>query len=140
MTIKSTIFLHREYIPFVPSKESEPSGPTDPPILEETAPEDWWDRGSAELFHAASCITRILEDLETCGAPLLTPFTGFCAFSAAIMNLYVGAFPRMNLNRSPNGAELARLNVQYLDRFQKLWKMGIGWVSRTVFLFGLVWE
>jgi len=87
----------------------------------------WWEDRARDLFNAAECIARILHELDEMDCPLLTPFPGFCAFSAANMNLYCAAFPRMNLGRSPSAAVLAELNLSYLDRFRQIWKMGNGW-------------
>lgn len=125
--------MNREYIPFIPTPESEPQGPVDPPLLEAIAPKDWWIDGAGNLFNAAACITNILQELEELNSELLTPFAGFCAFSAATMNLYAAAFPRMNLGRSLNAASLAKSNVKYLEKFRHIWKMGMGWVCIIYF-------
>jgi hypothetical protein len=124
----SALFLHREYIPFLPTTESEPAGPVDPPLLEASAPNGWWQDGARELFDAAACITNILSELDDAGATLMTPFAGFCAFSAATMNLYVSRFPKLNLGRSSDATALAKTNKLYMLRFKSLWKMGEGWV------------
>jgi len=128
------MFLRREYIPFLPTTESEPRGPIDPPLLEAVAPTGWWEANSKELFDAGECITNILQELEDCDAALITPFAGFCAFSASIQNFYVSKFPRMNLGRSTKAATLARKNKSYLYRFKDLWPIGEGWVSATAAL------
>lgn len=109
--------------------DAEPCGPIDPPLLEASAPDSWWNDKSKELFNAASYITDILYELEELGHPLLTPFAGFCAFSAAAKNLYVAAFPKMNLGRCTEAETLAERNILYLNKFRKLWKLGEGWVS-----------
>jgi hypothetical protein len=106
-----------------------PRGPIDPPLLEAAAPPGWWDNGSLEAFDAAACITNILQELEDSDTPLVTPFVGFCAFSAATANHYASTFPQMNLGRSPEAATLAATNKSYLNRFKVLWKIGEGWVS-----------
>ncbi|KAL3426336.1 fungal specific transcription factor domain-containing protein [Phlyctema vagabunda] len=104
-----------------------PRGPIDPPVLSDTAPEAWWENGARDIFDAAASITRILQELEESNALLMTPFTGFCAFSAATMNIYVLNFPAMNLGRSEDAAELLELNISYLQRFKALWPLGEGW-------------
>jgi len=138
----SVLFLHREYIPFLPAAESEPRGPVDSPLLETVAPPGWWQKGSQELFEAVESITNILKELEDSDAALITPFAGFCAFSAAIMNLYVSKFPRMNLGESPEAAALARVNKSYLHRFKRLWRMGEAWVSSSIYIFDsdFIWK
>jgi hypothetical protein len=107
---------------------SEPTGPIDPPHLEAPSPASWWPDRADDLFSAAKCITTILEELDEIDSALLTPFAGFCAFSAATMNLYVAAFPKMNLERSHDAAALVELNITYLDKFRRVWKIGNGWV------------
>lgn len=117
----------REYVPFLPTPTSRPSGPVDPPLLEESAPSGWWDDRANELFSASSNITALLGELNREGAPLLTPFAGFCAFSAATMNIYVACFPQMNLGRSRGREADFDLDLAYLNEFQARWPMGAGW-------------
>ncbi|KAH8901122.1 hypothetical protein GQ53DRAFT_614883, partial [Thozetella sp. PMI_491] len=123
----SLLFLGREYIPFLPTIESEPSGPVDPPLLPLEPPPGWWAERANELFAASANITLLLHELESADAVLQTPFAGFCSFSAATMNLYVLFFPRMNLGRSENLPSILAMNLQYLDHFRKVRLMGEGW-------------
>lgn len=130
-TCSSILFLNREYVPFLPTPASEPQGPVDPPLLEGLAPPNWWSDRARDLFSAAACITEILQKLDDLDCELITPFAGFCAFSAATMNLYIAAFPRMNLGRSPSGEGMANMNIQYLEKFKLSWKMGDRWVRES---------
>ncbi|EED18778.1 fungal specific transcription factor, putative [Talaromyces stipitatus ATCC 10500] len=123
----SMLFLGREYIPFLPTPTSRPSGPVDPPLLNKAAPSQWWEDRANELFSASSNITALLNELRTEGAPLLTPFAGFCAFSAATMNIYVVCFPEMNLGRSRGKEANFDMDLIYLDEFRARWPMGAGW-------------
>lgn len=127
----SLLFLGREYIPFLPTPDSEPSGPTDAPLLEAEAPQGWWTNRAAELFFGAAHITSISQQLDEANASLLTPFAGFCNFAAATMNIYVSCFPNMNHGRSREAEAMVSSNIDYLDRFKALWPMGSGW-CRTV--------
>lgn len=65
--------------------------------------------------------------MDAASCPFLTPFAGFCAFSAATMNVYVTCFPRINLGRSPGSAADVEANLGYLERFRGRWVMGEGW-------------
>ena len=65
--------------------------------------------------------------MGSAGAPFLSPFPGFCAFSAATMNSYVSCFPRMNLGRSKTAAADFTSNLTYLDQFRAACPMGDGW-------------
>ena len=128
----SILFLCREYVPFLPAPESEPQGPIDPPYLEAVAPEGWWAERADQLFNAAVQITNLLQQLDDLDTPFLTPFSGFCAFSAATMNAYVSRFPRMNYGKSIlTAVKLVEVNIQWFSRFKNVWKMGNGWVSRA---------
>ncbi|KAL5359076.1 hypothetical protein BJX96DRAFT_164193 [Aspergillus floccosus] len=125
----STLMLHREYFPFLPTAVSVPRGPIDKPTLEAEAPGGWWDTSALELFGAAEQIANLLHDASQCGANMLTPFIGFCAFSAAYMNLYIYHFPHMNLNRSMQAARSLEYCRAYLEDFRRVWKLGESWIT-----------
>ncbi|KAF5575959.1 transcriptional regulatory [Fusarium pseudocircinatum] len=127
----STIMLHREYFPFLPTADLTPRGPVDPPLLEAEAPPGWWDESARELFNAAEQIASLLQEASECGIPLMTPFSGFCAFTACFLNLYVFRFPRMNLNRSSKAEQLMNWGLEYLEEFQNAWELAGGWVCLT---------
>ncbi|KAL6786367.1 hypothetical protein J3E68DRAFT_420787 [Trichoderma sp. SZMC 28012] len=121
------LFLGREYIPFLPTPTSQPSGPVDPPLLAQEAPSGWWEERSCELFASSAHITDILRRLDAAATPFFTPFSGFCAFSAATMNAYVLYFPRMNLGRSTTAAADFNADRAYLERFRTQWAIGARW-------------
>jgi len=130
---RSILFLVREYTPLLPTPESEPRGPVDPPFLEDTPPENWWIDRANELFESSAYIITLLEQLEELGAPLVIPFAGFCSFIATIGNVYVYNFPRMGPGRDfATTARLMEKGIAYLDHFTALWKMGEGWVSTRI--------
>ncbi|KAF5987003.1 putative transcriptional regulatory protein PB1A11.04c [Fusarium bulbicola] len=126
-----TIMLHREYFPFLPTADLTPRGPIDPPLLEAEALPGWWDESARELFNAAEQIASLLQEASECGIPLMTPFSGFCAFTACFLNLYVFRFPRMNLNRSSKAEQLMNWGLEYLEEFQNAWELAGGWVCLT---------
>ncbi|KAL7957883.1 hypothetical protein V8C34DRAFT_284622 [Trichoderma compactum] len=133
------LFLGREYIPFLPTPTSQPSGPVDPPLLAQEAPSGWWEERAYELFASSAHITDILRRLDAAATPLFTPFSGFCAFSAATMNAYVLYFPRMNLGRSTTAAADFDADRAYLDRFRTQWAIGARWwtaIETTQRLYG----
>lgn len=125
----STLMLHREYFPFLPTLGSEPQGPVDHPRLEAPAPPGWWEESARQLFGAAESIARILHEASECGVHLMTPFAGFCAFSAGYICLYVFRFPRMNLGRSPDAEACLGMCLAYLHQFRHVWPIADGWVS-----------
>lgn len=121
--------LHREYTPFLPTPESVPQGPVDKPLLEAAAPAGWWEYNSAELFNAAENVSRLLHEASECGVPLMTPFAGFCAFSAGYLLVYIYRFPNMNLGRSPKAEEYMNKCFEYLEEFRHVWKIADGWIK-----------
>ncbi|CAK7225684.1 hypothetical protein SEUCBS140593_005987 [Sporothrix eucalyptigena] len=123
----SILFLGREYIPFLPTSEATPTGPVDPPLLPLKPPSTWWANRAAELFDASVRIVTLLRELADAGAPLDSPFAGFCSFSAATMNLYILHFPNMNLGRSTDIPAVVADNLRYLETFQAVRPMGRGW-------------
>ncbi|KAG5657459.1 hypothetical protein KAF25_006023, partial [Fusarium avenaceum] len=125
----STIMLHREYFPFLPKADSTPRGPVDPPLLEAEAPPGWWNESARELFNAAEQIACLLQEASECGIPLMTPFSGFCAFTACFLNLYVFRFPSMNLGRSSKAEQLMNWGLEYLEEFQNAWELAGGWIK-----------
>ncbi|QPC74674.1 hypothetical protein HYE68_005426 [Fusarium pseudograminearum] len=125
----STIMLHREYFPFLPIGDMTPRGPVDPPLLEAEAPPGWWDQSARELFSASEQITCLLQEASECGIPLMTPFSGFCAFTACFLNLYVFRYPRMNLGRSTKAEQLMNWGLEYLEEFQNAWELAGGWIK-----------
>jgi hypothetical protein len=126
--------LHREYFPFLPTAESTPQGPIHPPLLEAEAPPGWWEDSAKELYGAAEQITCLLQEASECGIPLMTPFSGFCAFTACFLNLYIFRFPKMNLGRSPRAEQLMNWGLEYLEEFQNAWELAGGWVRAPLSL------
>lgn len=125
----STLMLHREYTPFLPTPESTPQGPVDKPLLEAPAPAGWWSYNAFEIFNAAENVARLLHEASECGVPLMTPFAGFCAFSAGYVLVYVHRFPKMNLGRSPKAEECMNMCFDYLEEFRHVWKIADGWIK-----------
>ncbi|KAJ5083689.1 hypothetical protein N7456_013116, partial [Penicillium angulare] len=125
----STLMLHREYFPFLPTGVSGPRGPVDHPTLEAEAPLGWWEESAREMFEAAERVADLLHEAGECGIGIATPFVGFCAFSAAYMNLYVFRFPQMNIGRSHRADELMKMCLDYLEGFRGVWKIGDGWIK-----------
>ncbi|XPS77624.1 hypothetical protein M3J09_009652 [Ascochyta lentis] len=125
----SILVHYREYIPFLPAPDAIPVGPVDHPLLEAQAPAGWWDESSAEIFGAAEHIARILEEASDAGVLMMTPFIGFCAFSAGYMCAYVRWFPKMNLNRSPAAEECLNICLDFLEDFRHVWIIAEGWIK-----------
>lgn len=81
-----------------------------------------------QLFEAAQQIGGLLSALETSGAPVMTPYSGFSVFVAAHINMYGTIAPM----RYPGGLEQAEeeksKNLIYLERLSRLWPVGRSWV------------
>ncbi|KAI5458924.1 hypothetical protein BGZ63DRAFT_473743 [Mariannaea sp. PMI_226] len=127
---QSLMLIHREYFPFLPpSADTTPQGPIDHPLLEAEAPPGWWDECARELFDSSDQVTYLLKEAADCGISVMTPFSGFCAFSACFGSLYVYRFPGMNFGRSPKAKELMEMGLDYLREFQHIWDLGGGWIK-----------
>ncbi|KAH7024356.1 uncharacterized protein B0I36DRAFT_294947 [Microdochium trichocladiopsis] len=125
----TTIFLCREFIPFLPRPGAEPCGPIDPPFFPESAPEGWWIRNAHELFDSAARITLLVQDMHKASVPLHTPFSGLCTFTSALMNLYAASFP--SLNRPSEEAmrrQLVSENLLHLNEICRQWSIGHEWI------------
>jgi hypothetical protein len=120
------LFLHREYIPFIPYRCSFPSGPLDPPLLVGQPPESWWAANSTALFASATSIIGLLRAAQLRGVELKTVFVAFCVYSAAVTLLYAQAWPFM----AP-GVRLPHEDLQWalawLDDTGSLWRIVKGW-------------
>ncbi|KAK1995550.1 fungal-specific transcription factor domain-containing protein [Colletotrichum falcatum] len=127
--LASIMMLQREYFPFLPTADMTPQGPIDPPTLEAEAPPGWWEQSAKELFEAAAHLAGILQETSECGAAVMTPFAGFCAFSSCYINLYGFRFPRMTCGYGTRAEELMNSSIEYLKRFREVWDLGDGWLK-----------
>lgn len=125
--MRSLLFLNREYIPFLPLVCDSPCGPTDPPLLPIAAPFGWWDERAKELFNAARAISHTIDELQTVGSSLHTPFSGFCLFSAAAANLYAQSFSWMVPDPCLHISRIVRRDLDALNKFRNVWRIGKGW-------------
>lgn len=121
--------LQREYLPFLPKIETTPRGPIDPPMLEADAPPGWWDQGAQELFDSSENIASLLHEASKLDISVCTPFSGFCAFTACFVNMYITYFPNMNFGRSQNSKLLVEHGQRYLREFQNTWSLADGWIK-----------
>jgi hypothetical protein len=133
LTYVSHIFLHRKFIPCLPLQTTEPAGPINPPLFNSEAPAGWWESSSKTLHDAADSVANILSELRNAGSPILSPLVGFCAFSAAVTQYHVAAFPHVNLGRSTDPGLKAEACFLYLTEFGKIFKIGKDWVCLQSF-------
>ncbi|KAK2031709.1 hypothetical protein LX32DRAFT_636943 [Colletotrichum zoysiae] len=126
---QSIMMLQREYFPFLPTVDMTPRGPIDAPTLEAEAPPGWWERSAKELFEAAAHLASILREASECGAAVMTPFAGFCAFSSCYINLYGFRFPRITCGHGARAEELMNSSIEYLKQFREVWDLGDGWLK-----------
>jgi hypothetical protein len=120
------LFLHREYIPFIPYRCSFPSGPIDPPLLIGQPPANWWAANSTALFASAASIIDLLRAAQVRGVELKTVFVAFCVYSAAVTLLYAQAWPSMAPGVKPPHEDL-QWALAWLDDTGALWKIVKGW-------------
>jgi hypothetical protein len=130
IAIDSIIWLNREFMPFLPTTGSVYRGPVDAPVYKEEAPDGWWEQKASEHFFAVESISRMMRVMRHSNPNHYTPFTGLCIFTATLMNLYAVTFPAMSRGSSSEKSEtLLSENVDDLNRFGKLWKMGQGLID-----------
>ncbi|KAK7426243.1 hypothetical protein QQZ08_007273 [Neonectria magnoliae] len=125
------LFLYREYIPFHPAGESKPRGPTEAPLLKAAGSDEFWKQNLTDLFHSATQISSLLRDLRRVGTSLRTPFSGLCAFSSALMNLYAASFSEyMGFTRDEIvvAETQAEESMQDLREIGRLWKIAEDWI------------
>jgi hypothetical protein len=145
----SVIFLHREYLEFFPDKRKPYAGrlPSHVDFLAATSPQStgasttapsrdvFWAASLHELFTAAYRITEILNELESLGSFMNTPFVGFAAFTASTMNIYLSIFPWVCLELAPRAQQRAESDVRYLKRVLAVWPLAQQWYSTTLRLY-----
>jgi hypothetical protein len=126
------MILYREYLPFVPEPFINMTGPIEPPLLTKQAPVNWWANYTATLFDASAQVTAILSELTNGGISILSPIIGYCAFTAASMNLYLSAFPWVDptSSRKLDVAALSHKNLDWLRKFAQVCPLGRQWVSK----------
>ncbi|KAJ6008088.1 hypothetical protein N7540_012064 [Penicillium herquei] len=104
----SVIVLHRAYIPFLPLRCNEPTGPLDEPLLPSDKvsgpPEGFWRDSSRELFKAARQMVDLVTTCQARGALVENPLVGFAIYNAAFIGVYGSHFPHMD----PDGLLAAR--------------------------------
>ncbi|KPM35820.1 hypothetical protein AK830_g10757 [Neonectria ditissima] len=125
------LFLRREYIPFHPVGESKPRGPIEAPLLKTPGSDVFWKHNLTDLFHSATQISNLLKDLRRAGASLRTPFSGLCAFSSALMNLYAASFPEyMGFTRDETAVAETQAEESMVDlrEIGRLWKIADDWI------------
>ncbi|KAG7879527.1 hypothetical protein KL905_003078 [Ogataea polymorpha] len=116
------LMLHRDYIPFIPSRSSVPSGPLDPPKICDSAPYLWWRNSARVVFDSARSIATILHSLKA-EDYCCNPFYGFSAFTAAGMLSYLHYFP----NYDPEFCDSKVYYdycLDYLSSYADKWEIG----------------
>ncbi|KAI3531314.1 fungal specific transcription factor [Colletotrichum abscissum] len=89
------IMLHREYIPFIAIKCSEPVGPLDEPVFDpETVPDHFWERSAEQVFKAGN---EIVDLISTCRDKLPhSSLVIFAIWQAAFVGIYARHYPHMD--------------------------------------------
>lgn len=124
----NSIFLHREYVPFLPHRCQRPQGPIDPPFLVDEAPHDWWRLYSRVLFDSAASIVDIVRAAEDRRMQCKTIFISFGIYSSAATLLYAHAWPHM----APDATDvLSRYEwaFEWLQNASGIWTMVKGWIE-----------
>lgn len=122
----TTIFLHREFIPFIPFQNQPPCGPSEPPLIAENPPPQWWESSARKLFKSASDVIRLMKQLVKYGIELQAPFTCFCVFNATTVLAYAKTWPHMALGE-PDIVELYNWGAKWLFKASGVWEIARAW-------------
>ncbi|KAK1517398.1 fungal specific transcription factor [Colletotrichum abscissum] len=89
------IMLHREYIPFIAIKCSEPVGPLAEPVFgPEAVPDHFWERSAEQVFKAGR---EIIDLISTCRDKLPhSSLVIFAIWQAAFVGIYARHYPHMD--------------------------------------------
>ncbi|BCR83067.1 transcription factor domain-containing protein [Aspergillus chevalieri] len=87
-----------------------------------------WSEGAIDrLFEAAQNIGGILSVLQTCSAPVITPYAGFSVFVAAHINMYGTVSPLQYPGGQGRAEKEKKANFSYLERLCEFWPVGHNW-------------
>lgn len=124
----ATMSLHREYIPFIPLQNASPCGPSEPPVIVDTAPPGWWEESARRLFQSACDTIRLMKQLRSYGIDLPAPFTCFCVFNATTALAYARKWPNMACGES-NTADLLDWGADWLSKASEVWEIARPWCA-----------
>ena len=93
------VFLHWEFLPFLPLRCKQPEGPNPAPqhaFLASDAPPAFWRSSARECFIAAKAILDLASDAREEGSLALGAFATYGVFMAKFIQIYASAFPWMD--------------------------------------------
>jgi hypothetical protein len=93
------VFLHREYLPLLPFKQTKPSGPLDEPSFtgkEYQVPEGFWEDNADTCFGAARDMIDLITTCNGYSRLAETPIIAFALYSVAFIGVYCITFPEMD--------------------------------------------
>jgi hypothetical protein len=93
------IFLHWEFLPFLPLRFKRPEGLPQSHSLyyqAQDAPPGFWKSSARECFCAARSILALAADAREARSLTTSPFALYGIFVAKFIEVYAGAFPWMN--------------------------------------------
>ncbi|KAI1658459.1 fungal-specific transcription factor domain-containing protein [Daldinia decipiens] len=97
------IMLHREYIPFVPVRCTEPEGPLDNPIFQEEKfglpPKNFWMSSAEQVFKASRGIIDLIEICQRKDKLPQSTIVLFAIWTASFVGLYAEHFPQMDTEK-----------------------------------------
>jgi hypothetical protein len=144
------VFLHREYLPLLPLKQSKPSGPLDEPSFsgkDYQVPDGFWEDNADTCFGAARDMIDLITTCNGYCRLAETPIIAFALYSVAFIGVYCITFPEVDprghmctplSQRTPNapqgrspGFSAATSAAELLASLQPRLPMTIGWY-RTI--------
>jgi len=93
------VFLHWEFLPFLPLRCRQPEGPNPAPqhaFLAKDAPPAFWRSSARECFGAAKAILDLASDAREEASLAVNAFAAYGIFVAKFIQIYALAFPWMD--------------------------------------------
>jgi len=93
------VFLHWEFLPFLPLRCKQPAGPNPAPrhaFQAKDAPSAFWRSSARECFSAAKAILDLASDAREESSLAVNALAAYGIFVAKFMQTYASAFPWMD--------------------------------------------
>lgn len=115
----STLVLHRDYIPFLPTVDYQASrGPIDGEAIYENpvAPNNFFNSLLATAFLAATTISDLCTSLHQHGSQVTHPFSGYAALAAGTVHCHLKHWSQSTAGSGYFNDDIAQSASRYFDQ------------------------
>ncbi|KAH8925140.1 hypothetical protein BT69DRAFT_1332441 [Atractiella rhizophila] len=148
----SLIYLHRDFLPFAPLPGYDPrDGPIDVALVDQDAPNGWWEDSLREVTSASTAVTDLFSLLERHNTALAHIFGGFTVLTAGSMHAYMLFCPLPFPEASPSPpqehnveiesedlSEYLLRDMRFLEEMRRVFNIGKGWCNSLISYFELL--